>query len=167
MSQGWQPAQPRPWLAGNPGPPISGASAAVLVGAIVLIIAVSASVAWSRRRREEPLRNEMQARAVTFRTRVGVNDQRGPLYLTVRGDLFEVSDPIPLARFLFGHDYCYRAEDTTVEVVSGLWHEWIEIGGRPGTGIAPIQIGQRKMNRQIWDALVHAGVYPIGPAPGR
>ena len=123
---------------------------------------------WSRRRREEPLRKEMQARAVmavmTFQARV-VTEDRGTLRLTVRGDLFEVSHPFPLARFLFGQDYCYRAEDTTVELVPGLWYDWIEIGGQPGTGLSPMRIGRRKMTRQIWDALVRAGAQPIGPPP--
>ena len=123
---------------------------------------------WSRRRREEPLRKEMQARAVmtvmTFQARV-VTEDRGGLRLTVRGDLFEVSHPFPLARFLFGQDYCYRAEDTTVELVPGLWYDWIEIGGQPGTGLSPMRIGRRKMTRQIWDALVRAGAQPIGPPP--
>ena len=122
----------------------------------------------SRRRREQPLRKEMQARAVmgmmTFRAGVNTED-RGMLRLTVRGDLFEVSHPFPLARFLFGQDYCYRAEDTTVEVVPGLWHDWIEISGQPGMRAARIQIGRRKMNRQIWDALVRSGAHPIGPPP--
>jgi hypothetical protein len=123
---------------------------------------------WSRRRREAPLRKEMQARAVmavmTFQARV-VTEDRGGLRLTVRGDLFEVSHPFPLARFLFGQDYCYRAEDTTVELVPGLWYDWIEIGGQQGTGLSPMRIGRRKMTRQIWDALVRAGAQPIGPPP--
>jgi hypothetical protein len=123
---------------------------------------------WSRRRREEPLRKEMQARAVmavmTFQARV-VTEDRGTLRLTVRGDLFEVSHPFPLARFLLGQDYCYRAEDTTVELVPGLWYDWIEIGGQQGTGLSPMRIGRRKMTRQIWDALVRAGAQPIGPPP--
>ena len=100
----------------------------------------------------------MQARAVmgvmTFQARVDTD--RGGLRLTVRGDLFEVSHPFPLARFLNGLDYCYRAEDTTVELVPALWHDWIEIGGQPGTGLSPMRIGRRKMTRQIWGALVRA-----------
>jgi hypothetical protein len=46
-----------------------------------------------------------------------------------------------------------------------LWHDWIEIGGQPGTGLSPMRIGRRKMTRQIWDALVRAGAQPIGPPP--
>jgi hypothetical protein len=41
-------------------------------------------------------------------------------YLAVRGDAFQVSHPFPLARFIFGQDYCYRADDTTIEVIPGL-----------------------------------------------
>jgi hypothetical protein len=109
----------------------------------------------------------MRARAVmgvmTFQARVDTDS--GWLRLTVLGDLFEVSHPFPLARFLNGLDYCYRAEDTTVELVPGSWHDWIEIGGQPGTGLSAMRIGRRKMTRQIWDALVRAGAKPIGPPP--
>jgi hypothetical protein len=94
-----------------------------------------------------------------------MTSQHGPLYLTVRGDAFEVSHPFPLARFLFGQDYCYRAEDTTIEVVPGLWHDWIEVGGQPGARTAHIMIGCRNMNRQIWDALVRSGAHPVGSSP--
>jgi hypothetical protein len=55
----------------------------------------------------------------------------GPLYLVVHGDAFQVSHPFPPARLLFGQDYCYRAHDTVVEMVPGVWHEWIEISGQP------------------------------------
>lgn len=111
---------------------------------------------------------------VSFRARVDVRaknflgtmlSQRGPLYLIVCGDAFEVSHPFPLARFVFGQDYCYRAEDTTIKVVPGpRGHDWIEIRG-PIRSAAQIEIGRRNMNRQIWDALVRAGANPIGPSP--
>jgi hypothetical protein len=141
---------------------------------LAVVFGASAVVAWSRRRREEPLRKEMSARpVVTFRTRVDVKanivgvmvDARGPLYLIVRGDAFEVSHPFPLARSLFGQEYCYRAEHTTVKVVRGLLYEWIEIEGRAITRAARIWIRRRKLNRQIWDALISAGAHPIGLSP--
>lgn len=114
------------------------------------------------------MREEMQALAAmaVMAFQAGVDTkEHGMLRLTVRGDLFELSHPFPLARSLFGQDYCYRAEDTTIELVPGLWHDWIEIGGQPGTGLSPMMIGRRKMTRQIWDALVNAGAHPIGPPP--
>jgi hypothetical protein len=166
--------EPHIWLAGNPGSPPSAAAVAFLLASLALAFAVSAGVAWSRRRREEPLRKEIRSRPmVTFRSSVDVKanflgtmtSQRGPLYLTVHGDVFEVSHPFSLARFLFGQDYCYRAEATAIKVVPGLLHDWIEISGLSGMRAAYIQIGRRKMNRQIWDALERSGAQPIGPPP--
>jgi hypothetical protein len=147
---------------------------ALAITALALLFAASAAVVWSRRRREQPLRKEMQARpTVTFQARVDVKanflgamqSARGPLYLTVRGDAFQVSHPFPLARFLFGQDYSYRAEDATIEVVPGMWHDWIEISGQPGTRAARILVGRRNANRQIWDALAYAGAHPVGLPP--
>lgn len=162
-------ANPQTW----PAPP--SAAVALLLIFLALIFVASAVASSPRRRREEPLRTEIQARpVVTFRVRVDVRaknflgtmlSQRGPLYLVVCGDAFEVSHPFPLARFLFGQDYCYRAEDTTVRVVPGPRHDWIEISGQPIMSAAQIEIGRRDMNRQIWDALVRAGAHPIGSFP--
>ena len=85
----------------------------------------------------------------------------GPFTLIVSGDAFEVSHPFLPARFLFGQEYFYRADDTTVEAVPGLLHDWIEIDGEQAVRI---RIGHRKLNRQIWDALVRAGAHPYGPS---
>jgi hypothetical protein len=147
---------------------------AFVIAVIALTFGASAFIAWSRRRREEPLRKEMQARPVTFRARVDVKaanfgttmlSQHGPLYLEVHGDAFQVSHPFPLARFVFGQDYCYRAQNATVEMVPGLLHDWIEISAQPASSAARIQIGRRMMNRQLWDVLVSAGAHPIGSPP--
>jgi hypothetical protein len=91
----------------------------------------------------------------------------GQFYLIARDGAFEVSDPVPLARFLLGLDYCYRAEGTTVKVAPGPRHEWIEIGGQAITPAGRIQIRRRNMNRQIWDVLIRSGAHPIGPPPSR
>lgn len=107
---------------------------------------------------------------VDFQVRVDVKasvlgmmlSARGPLELIVRDDAFEISHPFALARFLFGQEYAYRAGDTTIEVVPGLLHDWIEVNGQQAGQAARIWIGRRNLNRQIWDALVHAGVHPIG-----
>lgn len=132
-------ASPRIWLAGNPGPPPSPASVALTLAVLALAFAAVAAGAAPRRHREAPLRKEMQARpVVTFRARVDVKanvlgmrlSAQGPLHLIVRGDQVEVTHPFPPARFLFGQQYCYRAEAATIEVIPGLWHDWIEIGGQ-------------------------------------
>jgi hypothetical protein len=124
--------------------------------------------AWLRRHGEAQLRTDLRARPVVdFRARVAVKvnvlgvmlTARGPLNLIVRGDAFEVSNPFPPARFVFGQEYAYRADDVTVEAVPGLLHDWIEIDGEQA---ARIRIGHRNLNRQIWDALVRAGAHPFG-----
>jgi hypothetical protein len=167
-------AEQQTWLAGNPGPPISPLSVALLLTFFALAFTASAGVAWSRRRREAPLRKEIQVRpVVTYQARVDVKanflgtmtSQRGLAYLTVRGDAFEVADPFPLTRWVFGLDYCYRSQDTNLEVVAGAWHDWIEVTGQPGTRAVQIQIGRRNMNRQIWDELIRSGAHPAGPPP--
>jgi hypothetical protein len=116
---------------------------------------------------EEPLRREMRTRPVTFQAVVALQTVRGPVHLSVHGDAFEVVQRVPVIGFLNGTDYCYRAPDTLIETARGWPHDWITIRGQPGTGAAPIRIGQRKMNRQIWDVLVSAGAHPVGPPPAR
>jgi hypothetical protein len=161
------------WLAGNQGPTLSPVVWWLVVTVLALAFGTSALVASARRRREEPLRNEIQGQPVTFRSAVDVKAnvlgtmtaQRGPLYLVVHGDVFQVSHPFPVARFLFGQDYCYRAQDSTVEMIPGALHDWIEISGQPAESAARIWIGRRKLNRQLWDVLVSAGAHPIGSPP--
>jgi len=58
------------WLAGNPGPAPSPLTIVLIPVAFVLVLAVVVIVAQPRRRREEPLRQELGARpAVTSRPR--------------------------------------------------------------------------------------------------
>ena len=163
-------------MSANPStwPPPSPLIVVLLLTFLALNFAARAVASWPRRQREESLRKEIQARpVVTFQARVDVRanflgtmtSQHGPLYLIVCGDAFEVSHPFPLARFVFGQDYWYRAEDTTIEVVSGPRHGWMEISGQPIGSAARIWIGRRSMNRQIWDALVRIGAHPIGSSP--
>jgi hypothetical protein len=119
----------------------------------------------SRRHWENPLRNEMRARPATFRAWTPMQAYRGPVRLSVHGDMFEVADKFPVIGYLNGKDYCYRAPDTTVEMAYEGRRDWIEIHGLPGTGAEPIRIGSRNVNRQLWDVLVSAGAHPIGPPP--
>ncbi len=166
-------ASSRSWLAGNPGPPPSPASMVLTLAILAVAFAAVAVVAWPRQHDEAPLRKQMRVRPVTFRAGVDVRASfldmmlpvTGPLYLVVRGDVFRVSHLLPPARFLFGQQYCYRAEDTTIKVVPGLRHEWIEIDGQPAGTAARIWIWRPSMNRQIWNMLIRAGAHPIGSAP--
>jgi hypothetical protein len=149
------------------------ASFAVAIVVIALVAGYAMLSQLPRWRWEEPLRKEMRARPVTFQASVAVKvgavdpmeSQRGPFYVSVHGDAFEVATLFPPFRFLDGQDYCYRAQETTVEMVHGVLHDWIEIRGQPGSGAVPIRIGRRMMNRQLWDVLVSAGAHPIGPPP--
>jgi hypothetical protein len=150
---------------------------AINVVVAVVVIALVAGFALfrelPRRRWEQPLREEMRTRPVTFQASVAVkvgavdpmDSQRGPFYLSEHGDAFEVATVFPPFRLLNGQDYCYRAQDTTVEVARGVLHDWIEICGHPRSGAVRIRIGRMKMNRQLWDVLVNAGAHPIGPPP--
>ena len=96
-------------------------------------------IAWIRPPWEARLRKEMRARPLTFRAGVvvkaGAVDPMqsigGQLNLSVYGDAFEVSHPLPLLGFLNGVYYCYRAQNTTVEMVHGVRHDGIEICGFP------------------------------------
>jgi len=140
---------------------------------LALAFAVIAVIAWPRQHHEAPLRKQMRAWPVTFRAGVDVRASylglmlpvTGPLNLVMRGDAVQVAHFLPPARFLFGQRYCYRAEDTTIKVVTGLRHDWIEIEGQPTGTASRIWIWRPGVNRQIWKVLIRAGVHPIGTAP--
>jgi hypothetical protein len=132
-------------LAGNPGPPPSPASVVVTLAILALALAAVAVAARPRQHHEAALRKQMRARpVVTFRAGVDVRASfldmmlpvKGPLSLVVRGDAFEISHFFPPTRSVFGQRYCYLAEDTTIKVVTGLRHDWIEIDGQQaGTAV--------------------------------
>lgn len=143
-----------------------------LIFLAVVLGAISACV-QPRRHREAPLRREMRARPVTFRTQVEVRQNAlgpwqsggGPCELTVHGDMFKVSNVFPLAWFLFGQQWCYRADDTTMEAVLDRRHDWIEIVARHRPDGPRIRLARKRMNREIWDALVQASVHALGTPP--
>jgi hypothetical protein len=139
------------WLAGNPGPPPSPATIMLIFVVVALGLAVAVAAALPRRNREAPLREKTGARqAVAFEAPVRVLSggaglpmaQRGSFRLVVRGDLIEVANSIRPARLL-GQQYCYRAPDTTVKVVAGFRHHWIEIDGQPPRSAASSGSGSR------------------------
>jgi hypothetical protein len=146
---------------------------AVIIAVITLVVGYAVLKELPRRRWEDPLRKEMRAQPLTFQAavdlKIGAVDpmqsERGPVNLRVHVDTFEVASAIPIYRFVNGADFCYRAQDTTVEMVHAVLHDWIEICGQPGTGAVRIRIGRRKMTRRLWDALVSAGAHPTGPPP--
>jgi hypothetical protein len=144
-----------------------------LAGNVVIVVLAVALIAYAirsnryRLRWEKPLREEIRDRPATSRWRVELQEPRGAVFLSVHGDVFEVAQKIPVLDFVNGTDYSYWAPDTTVEMVHGFLHDWIEIRGLPGTGAVPIRIGRRKTNPHLWDVLLSAGAHPIGPPPER
>lgn len=133
-----------------------------------------ATLAWVRRRREEALRRTIQAQPLTFRSPVKVNAEifgmmaamNGRTYLNVHGNAFEIAGTVPLSRLVFGMDYCYRAQDTSIQVIASGPVECIEITGHPAGSAVRTRIRHRSMNRQCWDALVAIGAHPVGQPPG-
>ena len=133
------PASP-PRLAcrhGSPPSPTSPVAPLIWTGILALAIVAFAAGTWPRRHREAPLRREMRTRQeVTYRVNVSVKNligmrMRGPLSLIVREDAFEVTHAFPPARFLFGQEYAYRAEHTTIQAVPEVLRRWIEVHGQP------------------------------------
>jgi hypothetical protein len=138
---------------------------------------------WFRRHREAPLRREIRARDVTFRTvldRVKVSDSGGrqkwagvtaPMDLFVRGDAIEVSSTVALVRVVMGLEYYFPAAGTSIELSrspSLIYRgDWIVLTGRLAG--QDIQVAITTMNDhtllEAWNALVTAGAIPTGLPP--
>ncbi len=133
-----------------------------------------------RRRREAPLRREIRAQSITFRTELGHvktmtsrgwwTGPYGLIELIVRTDGFEVSSAIPPVRVALGLEYYFRACDTTIEVSqlpSGVYkRDWIVIKGQQLDKEVQLAIAQKSSLHEAWNALARAGAVPIGPPPG-
>ena len=138
---------------------------------------------WLRRHREAPLRRELRAREVTFRTvldRVKVADSGGwpkwaevsaPMGLFVRGDAIEVSSSVAPLRIVMGLEYYLLAAGTSIELSrspSRIYRrDWIVLTGQQAG--EDIQLAITTTNDdallQAWNALVTAGVIPAGLPP--
>jgi hypothetical protein len=121
-----------------------------LAGNVVIVLLAIALIGYGirsnlhRLRREKPLREEMRTRPATFQAQIGMRSLRGPVSLSVHGDILKIAQQIPVIGFVNGSDYSYRAQDTTLETVHGRLHDWIEICVLPGTGAEPVQIGRAR-----------------------
>jgi hypothetical protein len=162
----------------------------VVLAAVVLVLGVAFGWIWRVQRREGPLRREVRAREISFRSglvqvkQIGLpwwidasNDDlplNAPMELIVRGDGFEVSSTTWLARVLLGMEYCFRAREASLEVrhlvprIYGMdpGEEWIVVSGRRANGKA-IRLGISKKSglRDVWAALVAAGAVPTSGGP--
>ena len=155
----------------------------VLVAVVVAGFSFIYGRVWLRRRRGAPLRREIRARDVTFRShldRVIVTEsgwlQPGsdfgipifsPVELIVRGDAFEVCSALALGRVVTGLEYLFRAGETAVElnrVVPRIYGRdtpprVVVRGWRAGRKIQ-LTIRQKNDPLEIWHALTEAGVVP-------
>lgn len=92
---------------------------------VAAIFAVGFGLVWLQRRREAPLRREVRAQGVTFRTPVQVKEKSGNRWdqvfrmdvdLIVRVDAFEISFDFTPFRVIFGWEYYIKANEVSIKV---------------------------------------------------
>jgi hypothetical protein len=156
----------------------------VLAAAVVAGLSLIYGRFWLRRRRGAPLRREIRARGITFRShldRVTVMEPgwlqpdsdfgapiSSPVELIVRGGAFEVSSSLWLGRVVMGLEYCFRACETSVElnrVVPRIYGmddtlPRIVVRGWQAGRKVQLTIGQKNDPLEIWDALTASGAVP-------
>jgi hypothetical protein len=60
----------------------------------------------------------------------------------------------------------FPATAVTIETSRGRWgREWIRLTGESAGKVIRLSITNRKNMREAWDALVGAGVVPVGEPP--
>jgi hypothetical protein len=150
----------------------------VMVVAVASMFTVIFGKVWLKRRREAPLRREVRAQDIIFRTRLyNVKEKKsqewltamyGEIYLIVRADAFEISCIISPIRAILGLEYYFRARETMIEVsrLPGIpKREWIVVTGRQLGKEIRLAIAQTRDLRDAWNALVAAGAVPVGLPP--
>jgi hypothetical protein len=155
----------------------------VLVAVVVAGLSFIYGRFWLRRRRGTPLRREIRARDITFRShldRVTVTEpgwlQPGsdfgtpifsPVELIVRGDAFEVCSALALGRVVMGLEYLFRAAETSVELNRLIPRIYgrdtpprIIVRGWQADRKIQLTITQKNDPLEIWNALTGAGAVP-------
>jgi hypothetical protein len=150
---------------------MSAIGAFTTLGFLVVVFSVVFVMSRRRRRFETPLRIAASAREVpTFITSVAARvswlgqevSVKGRLQLVIWGDIVEVSQPLPLARFITGQEYFFLARETTVTIIPGR-QDWILIEGHWRGRLTQVWVSDGGMTREIWNALVRAGASPGEP----
>ena len=156
----------------------------VMLAAVVAGFSAVLGGVWFTRRREAPLRREIRAQDVTFRTGVAVRlkqygwsrwlDLKSFMALVVRGDAIEISCMVWPFRVVMGEEYYFRARETTIQVrrepSRPFELKWIVVTGwKDGKEVRlAISTGNAYQLSRAWSALVAAGAVPVGsPPPGR
>jgi len=166
---------------------------AVLVGWLMLYVALAlvgavtmAALGLSLREwyRNAPLRREMRAQPIAFRTELRWVRFPGPprwwagselhrqVELIIRGDMVRVGAPFGLVMF----PQCYfRASETTIELsrnplrIYGIdsRDEWIIVRGRQDGREFQLSMTRRYLLDDVWHALIAAGSVLVsgGPSP--
>jgi hypothetical protein len=154
--------------------------AIAVVVVVVLVMLGQHVLGW---RRNGPLRREMRAQPVTFRTDlrwVKVSDPPGWMYgagygirnveLIVRGDMFQVGNVFSA---IMGVEYYFRAWETTIEVSRnplGIYgidgkREWIVVSGQRDSRDFRLAMTKKYFLDDVWNALVRAGAVPRSDGP--
>lgn len=160
----------------------------LLLALAIAVLAVIYGRIWLRRHRTAPLRHEIRAREITFRSgldRVRVTEPalqllgtgsaesiRSPMELIVRGDAFEISSTSPFGRMVMGMEYYFRARETSVEIRRPIPRllrmdgekEWIVVQGRQAGKEIQLWIMKKNLN-EVWTALVDVGAVPRSAGP--
>lgn len=154
----------------------------VLAVVVAVGVAVSFGRIWLRRHKDAPLRREVRAQDVIFRTEleyVKMTPNRewwtgtsSWMELVVRVDAFEVSCPLRPVRVVLGLEYYFKARETTIRVTKApsgiLKRDWIVVTGQRLGQEIQLAIAQSTYRGGIpdaWNALVRAGSVPVGPPP--
>jgi len=154
----------------------------VMLAAMVAGFSVVLGGVWLQRRREAPLRREIRAQDVTFRTGVAVRrkesygpggwlDLKSGMALIVRGNAIEISSTAWPFRAVAGEECYFRARETTIQVRRDPSRpfelKWIVVAGRKDGKEVKLAISKRNARQlsQVWSAMVGAGAVPVGPPP--
>ena len=155
---------------------------AIAVFAVVAVIYLVPEVRLFRR--NAPMRREMKAQPVTFRTELrwvkiparpwwmyGAEDGIRNMELIVRGDMFQVGNTLSAA--VMGVAYYFRAWETTIEVSRdplGIYgidgkREWIVVTGTQDGRACRLEMTKKYFLDDVWNALVRAGAAPRSDGP--
>ncbi len=152
----------------------------VFLGLVLTVLTVAVVGTQLRRRKNVPLRQQVEGQEITFRLRLdnvrelgksGSTDVKGGMALIVRTDTFEVTAITPLFQIIFGMEYYFRARDATIEV--GVLpsfsfvrkKNWIIVRSQQGGRRTELAIASKNYLYDAWVALARAGAVPLGAPP--
>jgi hypothetical protein len=157
----------------------------VAIAVFVVVALVFLAPAVRMHYRNTPLRREIKAQAITFRTTLrwvkiparpwwmyGPEDGIRNIELIVRGDTFQVGS---IFSAVMGVEYYFRARETVVEVTRdplGIYgiedkREWLVVTGTQYGRDFRLAMTKKYFLDDVWNALVRAGAAPRSDGPAR